>query len=89
MIDVRFTSNLQRHVDCPDVQASGGTVREVLASVFAENQTLGTYVLDEQGALRSHMVVFVNGRAVTDRVLLSDPVPDQAEVYVMQALSGG
>lgn len=89
MIEVRFTSNLQRHVDCPDVRAKGGTVREVLDQVFAENQALRSYVLDEQGALRTHMVVFVNGHAIVDRIQLTDNVPADAEVYVMQALSGG
>ena len=46
-------------------------------------------VLDEQGILRKHVVVFVNGEQVVDRVDLSDPVPEGAEVRVMQALSGG
>lgn len=31
------------------------------------------YVLDDQGAVRRHMVVFVNGRQITDRTRLSDP----------------
>lgn len=35
------------------------------------------------------MIVFVNGQAIRDRVSLSDRVTDGAEVYVMQALSGG
>ena len=47
------------------------------------------YLLDDQGGLRKHMVVFVNGRAIRDRATLTDPVPEDGEVYVMQALSGG
>jgi hypothetical protein len=35
------------------------------------------------------MVVFVNGQPIRDRADLTDPVPDGAEVFVMQALSGG
>ncbi|HLB35267.1 MAG TPA: hypothetical protein VJL31_01715 [Gemmatimonadales bacterium] len=31
------------------------------------------YVLDDQGAVRRHMVVFVNGRQITHRTRLSDP----------------
>jgi sulfur-carrier protein len=46
-------------------------------------------VLDEQGAVRPHMVVFVDGRQVRDRQQLSDPVPRDGEIYVAQALSGG
>jgi molybdopterin synthase sulfur carrier subunit len=86
---VFFTANLQRHVPCPPADAPGGTVRDVLAAVFAANPRARGYVLDEQGALRKHMNVFVNGDQVRDRERLSDPVPPDAEVYVMQALSGG
>jgi hypothetical protein len=35
------------------------------------------------------MIVFVNGAMTRDRRALSDPVPADATVYVMQALSGG
>jgi sulfur-carrier protein len=89
MARVCFTPNLQRHVNCPDVEAAGGTVRAVLDDVFAENPRARGYVLDDQGALRHHMAIFINGNPVRDRVRLSDSVPDDAEVYVFQALSGG
>jgi hypothetical protein len=35
------------------------------------------------------MMVFVNGEQIHDRTGLSDPVPADGEVYVIQALSGG
>lgn len=62
---------------------------EVLEAVFAANDRLRGYVVDERGALRKHMVVFVDGQQVVDRSTLSDAVDDHGEVYVMQALSGG
>jgi hypothetical protein len=86
---VVITSNLQRHVACPPTEGAGATVREVLASVFAEHPKAEGYVVDEHGALRHHMVVFVDGVAVSDRERLSDPVRPDSEVFVMQALSGG
>jgi len=86
---VTFTANLQRHVECPPASASGATVQEVLESVFACNPRVRGYVLDEQGALRHHVVIFVDGNQVRDRRALSDPVASGSEVYVMQALSGG
>jgi hypothetical protein len=86
---VVFTTNIQRHIACPPSEAAGGTVREVLDAVFERNARARGYVLDEQGALRKHMIVFVNGRQVEDRERLTDPVPPDGEVYVMQALSGG
>ncbi len=86
---VVFTENLQRHVSCPPVEVAGATVREVLDACFRRNERARGYVLDDQGALRKHMVVFVAGRHVRDRAGLSDPVAADAEVCVMQALSGG
>lgn len=89
MAEVHFTANLQRHVPCPQMQADGGTVREVLDAVFAENEMLRGYVLDEQGALRKHMGIIVDGVVLRDREQLSDPAGPQSRIYVMQALSGG
>jgi sulfur-carrier protein len=89
MARVVFTPNLQRHVSCEATNAPGASVREVLDAVFAENVQARGYVLDDQSALRKHMAVFINGVPLRDRVKLSDPVAENAEIYVMQALSGG
>ena len=89
MADVTFTPNLQRHVECPRREAPGATVREVLDCVFADNPRLRGYVVDDRGALRKHMSVFIDGRQISDREKLSDPVEPRSEIYVMQALSGG
>jgi sulfur-carrier protein len=89
MATVVFTPNLRRHVESGSAEAPGATVREVLDRVFAANPVLRGYVLDDQGALRHHMVIFVDGDQIDDRVGLGDPVGSDAEIYVMQALSGG
>jgi len=89
VVRVVFTKNLQRHVECPPVEVREGTVGQVLEAVFLELPRVKGYVVDERGAVRSHMVVFVNGEQLADRSALSAPVPDGAEVYIMQALSGG
>lgn len=86
---VHFTTNLQRHVACPAIEVGGTSVGEVLAAVFETNPRARGYVLDEHGALRKHMNVFVDGRQVGDRNTLSDPVEPDSEIWVMQALSGG
>ena len=86
---VCFTPNLRRHVGCTTCEAAGETVREVLEAAFALHAPVRDYVLDERGALRKHMAVFVDGQAVTDREGLTDAVSRSSEVYVAQALSGG
>src|SRR5215471_4208616 len=86
MARVVFTSNLQRHLDCP-TQDAGTTVREVMNNVFAAAPKLRGYVLDDQDQLRTHVHIFVDGELIVDRIKLSDPVRDSGEIYVMQALS--
>jgi hypothetical protein len=46
-------------------------------------------VLDDQAALRRHMTIFVDGKAIRDRARLSDAVAASSTIYVFQALSGG
>jgi hypothetical protein len=55
MAKVVFTPNMQRHVWCPEAEAPGRTVREVLENVFSENLQVRSYVLDDQSGLRKHM----------------------------------
>jgi hypothetical protein len=87
---VSFTQNIQRHVACPDTEvADAATVRAALDAVFAVNPRARSYVLDDQGALRRHMIVFVDGAPLRDRVALSDPVGESSVIHVFQALSGG
>ena len=71
------------------VIAEGATVRELLDHVFAVHPVLRGYIVDERGALRHHVVAFVNDEPVRDKQGLGEPVPADAEVYVFQALSGG
>src|ERR1700691_4880141 len=85
MVRVSFTPNLRRHLPCPSLDASGGTVGEVLAEIFARQPRLKSYVLDDQARLRRHVIVYLNSRKVD----LAAPVASGDEVYIMQALSGG
>jgi hypothetical protein len=84
-----FTQNLARHVKCGEADVAGATLREVLDRYFDGNPQARSYVLDEHGALRPHVTVFIDGAAAGDRERLGDQVAAAAEVWVMQALSGG
>jgi len=86
---VRFTQNIQRHVACPTREVPGGTVRDALNAYFELHEQARGYVLDDQGRLRQHMAVFINGNQVQDRDRLSDPVPADAVLDLVQSLSGG
>jgi sulfur-carrier protein len=71
------------------VVVAGGTVRTVLDALFAKYPVLRGYVVDERGALRHHVVAFLNGAAITDKTTLSEPIEADGELYLFQALSGG
>jgi molybdopterin converting factor small subunit len=84
-----FTPALQRFLRVPETRVPGATVGDALTLVFGVNQALRGYVLDDQGALRRHVAIYVNGEPVRDRTGLSDPVADDDEIYIFQALTGG
>jgi hypothetical protein len=89
MPTVLFTSALQRFLPAPTTRVAGATIGEALDAVFASQPRLRGYVLDDQGALRRHVVIYLNGQLLADRTRLSDPVGATDEIHVFQALSGG
>lgn len=89
MVDVVFAKAFRRHVECPDEAVTGRTAREALDAYFDRHPAARSYVLDDAGAVRRHVAVFVGDDLISDRVGLSDPVDDGGRVHVFQALSGG
>ncbi len=89
MASVAFTENLRALVECPSREVEAATVAEALDTVFTEFPLLRGYVVDERGALREHMIVFLDGVPIEDRQGLSDVIKPTSAIYVMQALSGG
>ena len=83
------TSRLQ-HVGPSTAETfSGSTVLEVIARVADKYPLLPGYLLDDQGSVRQHVAIFVDGQSIPrQRVLLHKVNPD-TEIYLMQALSGG
>lgn len=89
MARISFTANLARHRDIRRLEAEGATLRAVLEAAMQDDPLLRSYVLDEQGRLRKHVNVFINGEMIADRIKLTDATPANADIYIMQALSGG
>jgi molybdopterin synthase sulfur carrier subunit len=86
---VTFAKAVRRHVECPDHEVAGETLRDVLTAYFEAFPDVRSYVVDERGAIRRHVAVFINQDLVTDREGQSDPVAAGDRVSVYQALSGG
>jgi hypothetical protein len=89
MAHLFFAAAIQRHIPVPERDVAASSVDEALAAAFADEPRLRGYILDDQGALRRHLSVFVDGNPLRDRRRLSDPVDAHSRIYVVQALSGG
>jgi molybdopterin converting factor small subunit len=86
---VEFGAQLQRHVPCPAQELAATTLRAALDGALAAAPALRGYVLDDQGAVRKHVAVFLNGQLIHERVALDRPLAAGDSVFVAQALSGG
>ncbi|MEZ5509314.1 MAG: MoaD/ThiS family protein [Gammaproteobacteria bacterium] len=92
MPDVEMTSHLYRFFPAFEgirISVGAGSVADVLRQVDAMAAGFTDYVLDERGALRRHVNISINNTLVVDRKTLSDHVPEDATIYIFQALSGG
>ena len=84
-----FTQQLSRFTEVPEVETAADNLCDALEAAFQVNPTLRGYILDEQGDLRFHVVIFIDGKRVMQRSDLRIPLDSNSQVYVLQALSGG
>jgi molybdopterin converting factor small subunit len=66
-------------------EAEGATLGEVLESLFSDEPGLRNQLLDEDGTIRPHVLIFVDSA----RADLATPVSPGSQVQVLQAVSGG
>jgi sulfur-carrier protein len=86
---ITFASHLQRHVACPEQTVVAGSLREVIDRALQKAPGLASYVYDDQGAIRKHVAVFIDGQMHLPRNDLTVQVAESSKVFVAQALSGG
>ena len=72
-----------------DVPTEGNSFTEIFRELDSHYPGLSKYVLDEQGSLRKHVNIFIDGKIISDRSKLTDTFLVNSEIYIMQALSGG
>ena len=90
MAHVRFTGALNRYFPkLEDAHFEASSVAELIRVVDLKHPGLADYIVDERGALRKHVNVFIGDRLVTDRVKLMDEIDSDSRVCIFQALSGG
>lgn len=90
MPHVKFTSHLQRYFpSLKEIEVAGSTVAEIVSALDSDFPGLSAYIVDQQGALRQHVHIFIGEEMIKDRDRLGDAVGADEQIYIMQALSGG
>jgi hypothetical protein len=86
---IAFTQHLRAVGPTQEEACAGATLAEMLETLHPRYPLLKAYVLDDQGRLRKHIAIFVDGVMTTRDSALSRPLQTSSHVYVFQALSGG
>lgn len=90
MPNVKFTAALERFFpNLKEEKVKGDNVAEVLNQLEIEYPGISDYIINEQGALRKHVNIFVEGALIKDKATLKDSLTENSEVLIFQALSGG
>ena len=90
MAKIRFTSALKRFFPTlTESEIEGDTVRDVLNNIEKIYPGISNYLMQDDGTLRKHVNIFVEGNLIENRQTLSDKVKHNDELIIFQALSGG
>lgn len=90
MAIIKFTYALKRfYPDLDDLEIEVRNVNELLNKIDIKYSGIKNYLVDDRGALRKHVNIFVDGELILDREKMTDTLKNESEVFIMQALSGG
>ena len=92
MPSVRLPSPLAPYTDGRtrvDLPGAPATVGVALDALFERHPALRLRVLDEQGALRPHVNVFVGSDSIRFARGLDTRLMEDAEIVILPAISGG
>lgn len=89
-IQVRIPTPLRKFTDGRDtVEASGGTIGEVLNGLCAQHTEFKPRLFKEDGSLNRFVNIFVNDEDIRFQDNLDTTVKEGDEVSIIQAVAGG
>lgn len=68
-----------------EFEVQGSTLGEALGDLFVKEPGLRNHLVDEEGSIRPHVSIFVDGHQAT----LGTPLAAGADIRVLHAVSGG
>lgn len=71
------------------MELDAATVAQLIQRLDERYPGIASYLIEDHGGLRKHVNIFVNQTLIRDRKSLTDSIPSNAEVHILQALSGG
>lgn len=90
MATVQFTKALKRFFpQLEPLEVSAKTVLDLIVQIESRYPGMKNYLLDNSGAVREHVNIFIGEEKIKDLHKLSDQLRDEDEVFILQALSGG
>jgi molybdopterin synthase sulfur carrier subunit len=88
MATLKLFGNLRKHIDDSHLQISGTSVRAVLESL-CEGSPLLCDMLIEDGALRPHFKITLNGHDIVLAEGLDTPVGEDDQIAIFPPIAGG
>ncbi|MEV7430363.1 MULTISPECIES: MoaD/ThiS family protein [unclassified Nocardioides] len=89
-VSVRIPTILRTYTDgASEVTATGATLAEVLDDLDTHHAGIKARILDDNGALRRFVNVYVGNDDVRFLDDLATPTPDGVQVSVIPAVAGG
>lgn len=89
MAKVTLTANLQKYFPSRELEVPGPTLRAVLDALETMRPQFLGYILEDNGAIRKHVNIFIDGQLLRDKANLTIALTSTSQVHIMQALSGG
>ena len=89
-VSVRIPTILRSYTaGASEVSAEGASLAEVLDDLDAKHPGIKARILDDQGAIRRFVNVYVGNDDVRFLEALDTPTPDRVQVSVIPAVAGG
>ncbi|VUD56367.1 hypothetical protein TDB9533_02022 [Thalassocella blandensis] len=89
MPQIVCTNRLEGIGPCSPEAFEGDDLGSVLASASNKYPRLSSYLIDDQGNIRKHVAIFINGQMQDRHTVLQKHLNQEDEIHLLQALSGG